>query len=454
MRFDEYSYSDHPEIKMKIPGPKSKSILEKQQKLEGNAVSYPRGTPIAIASGKGATIQDMDGNIFLDFFSGAGVLSLGHCHPYVHAAIEEAAKTITHTLDFPTKYRIDLDEILQSILPGQLRNNAKIQYGGPTGSDAVEAAIKLAKLITKRFPIIAFEGGYHGMTAGANSLCSGKFWKEKYIPQIPEVHFIPYSYPYRCVFGSNTPEQSAEASARFYEHILEDPHSGVCHPAMTIIEPIQGEGGSIIPHPSFLQKIADLNRKYEIPLVIDEIQSGFGRTGKMFACEHSNTTPDIMTISKAIGGGFPLSGIVFRSDLDQMPRAGHIGTFRGNIIAMAAGSATLQYMIDEHLVQYSAEIGQFLYDKLKPLEQKRPFVGEVRGKGLMLGIEIVTDQISKRPDSVRCIQIRNELIQRGVLIEIGGHYNNVLRFLPPLILTYDQAKSGIEIISDVIQTIP
>ncbi|NHJ47062.1 MAG: aspartate aminotransferase family protein [Asgard group archaeon] len=453
MKFEDLSFSDAPIIKGEIPGPKSKKLLQKQDELEGNAVSYPRGSPIGFAQGKGATIMDMDGNIFIDFFGGAGVLATGHCNPFVQEKVEEAQKNITHTLDFPTKYRIDLIEKLQKVLPGDLRDNAKIQFGGPTGSDAVESAIKLSKTITGRKGIIAFEGAYHGMTSGALSLCSGKSWKENYIPLLPEVHFTPFAYSYRCPFGSKNDKDCASASAAFYEHILEDPHSGVCTPAMTIVEPIQGEGGSIVPHDSFIKKITDISRNYEVPIVFDEIQAGFCRTGKFFSAEHSKATPDIMTISKAVGGGYPLSAIAYRSDLDVWKKAAHIGTFRGNIIAMVAGVASIDFMLENKLAEYSEKLGKHFINRLKPLEQKSAVVGEVRGRGLMIGIEIVSDKETQKPSSEICTKIRNEMFKKGVIIEIGGHYNNVLRFLPPLIISQKLADNGIDITISAIEEV-
>lgn len=453
MNFDELSYSEAPYIQHTLPGPLSKRILERQSQLEGRAVSYPKGNPIGIAEGKGATIKDMDGNIFIDFFGGAGVLALGHCNPYLQKAVEEAQKHITHTLDFPSQYRLNLVEKLQDILPGELRNNAKIVFGGPTGSDAVESAFKLSKIITKRIGIIGFEGGYHGMTAGALSINSGKFWKKNYLPLLPEVHFIPYAYTYRCAFGGISSEECASRAANYYEHVLEDPHSGIVTPAMTIVEPIQGEGGSIVPHPSFLKKLEEISRSYEVPIVFDEIQAGMGRTGKFFSAEHSSATPDIMTISKAIGGGYPLSAIAYHRDLDKWEKAAHIGTFRGNIVAMAAGAASIDFMKENHILAHVQSLGEHFLNRLKPLEQKSGIVGEVRGKGLMIGIEIVSNKEKKIPDTKKCTQIRNALFQKGVIIEIGGHYSNVLRFLPPLIISQKLADIGIDLVIETIESL-
>ncbi len=453
MMFGDLSFEEAPLINTKLPGIRSKEFLNLQQKLEGNPVSYPKGSPIAIKQGFGATIKDVDDNIFIDFFGGAGVLALGHCNPYIDERIRKVQKEITHTLDFPTEIRLELVEKIQNILPSDLRNNSKVIFGGPTGSDAVESAIKLSKIITKRHGIIAFEGAYHGMTAGALALTSGKFWKEEYMPFIPEVHFVPYAYSYRCPFKTNTAAACAEATANYFEHVLEDPHSGVVDPAMTIIEPIQGEGGSIVPHNTFVKKITEISKKYEIPMVFDEIQAGFCRTGKFFSSEHSGASPDIMTISKALGGGFPLSAIAYREDLDVWSKAAHIGTFRGNVTAMAAGSASIDFMLENNLANYVEELGNYMLLKLEKCEKNSSIMGEVRGKGLMIGIEIVEDKETKKPSPDLCSKIRDEMFRKGVIIEIGGHYDNVLRFLPPLIITKKLAETGIDICTESIEKI-
>ena len=453
MKFEELSFEEAPLIKNSIPGPNSKKILQLQEEIEGKPVSYPKGSPVAFAKGFGASIKDVDGNVFIDFFGGAGVLALGHCNPFIQDKVEETQKNITHTLDFPTKIRMELVEKIQNVLPGDLKNNSKILFGGPTGSDAVESAIKLSKIITKRHGIIAFEGSYHGMTSGALALTSGKSWKQNYLPLIPEVHFVPFAYSYRCPFKTKTAEECANACADFYEHILEDPHSGVVDPAMTIIEPIQGEGGSIVPHNSFVRRITEISNKYEIPIVFDEIQAGFCRTGKFFSSEHSEASSDIVTISKALGGGYPLSAIAYRQDLDVWSKGAHIGTFRGNVTAMAAGSASIDFMLENNLMNYVEELGNYILSKLEKCEKNSVIVGEVRGKGLMIGVEIVEDKESKKPSPELCMRIRDEMFQRGVIIEIGGHYNNVLRFLPPLVITKKLAETGIDICIESIEKI-
>lgn len=451
MKFEDLHFREAPAIG-ELPGPKSKKLLQLQRTIEGSAVSYPQNIPVVMDEGRGATVRDVDGNIFIDFFGGAGVLAVGHCNPQVMEAVRKQQNKITHTLDFPTEIRLELIEKLRKVFPGRLKDIVKVQFGGPTGSDAVEMAVKLAKYCTGRHAVVAFEGGYHGMTAGALTLSSGKFWKQHYIPLIPEVHFVPYAYCYRCPFQRTRNTCNLEC-ASFYEHILEDPHSGVCDPAAVIIEPIQGEGGSIVPPDKYIKKIEEISRQHEVPFIADEVQAGFCRTGEFFSFQHSETTPDIVTMSKALGGGFPLSAIAYREELDVWKKGAHIGTFRGNVCAMAAGAASVDFMIEYDLCGHAQEIGRYILRKLQKIEKNSPIVGEVRGRGLMLGVEIVKDKETKIPSEELADKIRRECFHRGVLIEIGGHYNNVARFLPPLVITKELAETGVELVREAIEIV-
>lgn len=452
MKFDTLHHNQAPIIKTKLPGPKSKSYLQLQRNIEGKALSYPLNIPVVMDEGRGATIKDIDGNIYIDFFGGAGVLAVGHCNPTVLAAVREQQNKITHTLDFPTKIRLELIEKIRQIMPGKLKDNVKVQFGGPTGSDAVESAVKLAKQVTNRHPLIAFSGSYHGQTAGALSLTSGSFYKEKYLPMIPEIHFVPFAYCYRCPFFQS-PNSCQKECAKFYEYILEDPHSGIAKPAASIIEPIQGEGGSIVPPKDYIMKIENISREHEVPIIFDEIQSGFCRTGKMFSFEHSGANPDIITLSKALGGGFPLSAIAYREELDVWRKASHIGTFRGNVAGMAAGVASIEFMLENNLASYAHSLGKIIMKKFEKVAKESNIIGDVRGEGLMLGIEIVEDKETKKPSSKLASLIRTESFKKGVLIEIGGHYDNVARFLPPLVITQELAEIGSSIIIEVIENI-
>lgn len=405
---------------------------------------------MAIRRAKGATVEDVDGNVFIDFFGGAGVMNVGHSNPRVLEAVMEQLGEVTHALDFPHPTRKKLVEALSRLMPEEL---TRFLFGGPTGSDAVESAVKLAKHNTGRYPLIAFEGSYHGMTAGALSLCSGRQFKEDFLPLLAEVHFVPYAYCYRCAFNRE-PDSCGLECAQYLDHVLEDPHSGIGMPAAVIVEPIQGEGGSIVPPESFVPKVREICSKHDVLMIADEVQAGFCRTGKMFSFEHSGTVPDIVTMSKALGGiGLPISGIAYREKLNTWPAGKHIGTFRGNLTAYAAGAAAIEFMIDTHLADHASKVGARILSLLEDLEKCSKIVGEARGKGLMLGVEFVQDKESKAPAPELASRVRAGCHRRGLMIEIGGHYNNVARFLPPLVVTEELAIRGVEIFADSVSEV-
>lgn len=449
MDFMELSFSEAPLIKVPPPGPKSKEYLDYQSSHEGSAVSYPKGMPMALRRAKGATVEDVDGNLYIDFFGGAAVMNVGHSHPEVVQAAVEQVQQLTHSLDVPNPARMALVKHLHSLLPEPLD---RVFFGGPTGSDAVETAMKLAKANTGRVPMIAFEGSYHGMSSGALSLTSGLSYKEDFLPLLAEVHFAPYAYCYRCAFNRE-PDNCGLECARFVEHILEDPHSGVGKPAAVIVEAIQGEGGSIVPPEGFIPELRRICDTYDVLLIFDEIQAGFCRTGKMFSLEHTGVIPDIMTLSKALGGlGFPISGIAYKNKLDNWPAGKHIGTFRGNAVAYAAGAAALNFMTESKLAEHALQLGELMLSWLQDIAKDSTIIGDVRGKGLMLGVEMVKDKSSKEPGPELARKVRTKCHRHGLLVEVGGHYDNVVRFLPPLVLTQDLALKGIEIFEDAIKT--
>jgi diaminobutyrate-2-oxoglutarate transaminase len=291
------------------------------------------------------------------------------------------------------------------------------------------------------------------MTTGALSLTSGRHFREPFLPLAPEVHFVPYAYCYRCPFNQ-TPDRCNLECAQYLDHVLEDPHSGVGKPAAIIVEPIQGEGGSIVPPAQFIPKVRQICDKHEVIMIADEVQSGFCRTGKMFAFEHTNTVPDVVTMSKALGGiGLPISGIAYQEKLNTWPVAQHIGTFRGNVAAYAAGAAALEFMVSTNLADHALNLGERMLSSLKELEKDSRIVGEVRGKGLMLGVEFVRDKATKEPAPEAARSVRSACHRRGLLIEIGGHYNNVARFLPPLVLTNELAQKGLAIFVDAVKEV-
>jgi diaminobutyrate-2-oxoglutarate transaminase len=400
-----------------------------------------------MAQARGATIRDADGNTFLDFFGGAGVVNVGHSNEVVLKAASEQQQSLVHALDFPTETKIRLLEKLKAIMPGRLRSSARFHFGGPTGSDAVEAALKLVRTHTGREGMIAFQGSYHGMTEGALSVtsdtsCGG--------PSSSPVHFAPYPYCYRCPLGLER-DSCGLACAKLLATTLEDPHSGVPAPAGVIIEPIQGEGGTIVPPQGYLAEVRRITAEHDVPLIFDEIQTGFARTGRMFACEHEDVTPDVMTLSKGIGGiGYPLSCIAYEEELDTWKPGAHIGTFRGHQVAMAAGSAAIDFIAQTELAAHASRLGEIVLGTLTEHQSKLAAIGEVRGRGLMIGIELVKDRHSKEPWPDLAARVRRVCCQRGVIIEVGGHFSNVARFLPPLVITDSLLERGVEIFIDTL----
>jgi diaminobutyrate-2-oxoglutarate transaminase len=440
--FDELHFEPAPALSGEVPGPLSREMLAEQDELESSARSYPRSVPVAIEQGRGATMRDVDGNTFIDFFGGAGVLNVGHSHPAVLAAAAEQEQKLVHALDFPTRPKLRLMRKLRTLLPGRLRESAKFHFGGPTGSDAIESALKLTRTHTGREAVIAFQGSYHGMTADALSVTSDIGFGG---PSSSPVHFMPYPYCYRCPLGLK-PDSCEMACAKLLDTSLEDPHSGIPKPAAVLIEPIQGEGGTIVPPDGYLAEVRRITRKHEVPLICDEIQTGFGRSGMFFACEHDGVTPDVMTLSKALGGiGYPISAIAYDAELDDWKQGAHIGTFRGHQVAMAAGFAAIELMQELDLPAHAAALGELTLGLLRDEQDALPSVGDVRGRGLMIGIELVKDRDTKEPWPEMAAQVRTECFRRGVIIEVGGHFGNVARFLPPLVITRELLLTGVEI---------
>ncbi|HEX3693702.1 MAG TPA: aspartate aminotransferase family protein [Solirubrobacteraceae bacterium] len=440
--FEQLHFAPAPALAGEVPGTRSRQMLAEQDELESSARSYPRSVPIAIEQGRGATLRDVDGNTFIDFFGGAGVLNVGHSHPDVLAAAHEQEAKLVHALDFPTTPKLALMRKLRSLLPGRLGERARFHFGGPTGSDAIESSMKLTRAHTGREAVIAFQGSYHGMTKEALSLTSDTGFGG---PASTPVHFMPYPYCYRCPLGLK-PDSCGMACAKLLETTLSDPHAGVPTPAAVLIEPIQGEGGTVVPPDGYLQEVRRITREHDVPLICDEIQTGFARTGTMFACEHDGVVPDAMTLSKALGGiGYPISCVAYDSELDTWKQGAHIGTFRGHQVAMAAGLAAIEFMQQVDLAAHAGALGEITLELLREAQGDLAAVGDVRGRGLMIGIELVRDRDSREPWREMAARVRSECFKRGVVIEVGGHFGNVARFLPPLTITRELMMSGVEI---------
>jgi diaminobutyrate-2-oxoglutarate transaminase len=399
-------------------------------------------------------VEDSRGQVYIDCLAGAGTLALGHNHPVAVEALRAALASglPLHTLDLWTPVKEAFVEELFACLPDAFGRSAKIQFCGPSGADAVEAALKLAKRFTGRSGLLAFHGAYHGMTHGALSISGNLAPKRALGALLPEVQFVPYPYDYRCPFGVGG-DAAVEIGLQYLSTVLADPESGVRTPAAVIVEPIQGEGGVIAAPPRWLAGVRERTRQAGVVLILDEIQTGIGRTGRMFGFQHADITPDVLVLSKAIGGGLPLAAVLYREEMDVWEPGSHAGTFRGHQLAMAAGAATLRFIRTHQIAEHAAAVGARLKGHLEALQKDRSWVGDVRGQGLMLGMEIVDpdgapDVLGHAPvDPVRARWLQRECLRRGLILELGGRHGATVRLLPPLIITDEDA----DLIAEILQ---
>lgn len=425
--------------------PDRPDMFEFVRQRESSARTYANTLGRVFVKGRGAHVVDSDGNEYLDCLSCAGTLALGHNHPYVRDQVIDFLQSdqLLQALDITTPAKSRFIEALFDALPDAFARHARIQFCGPSGADATEAVVKLMKTATGRRSILAFHGGYHGMTAGALALTGNLTAKAEVASLMPDVHFLPYPYAYRCPFGTDGSDTEA-LSLAYIERVLSDPESGIVAPAAIVVEAVQGEGGVIPASASWLRGLRELTERFGIPLVIDEIQTGFGRTGTMFAFEHAGIVPDAILISKAIGGGFPLSAVLYHERYDGWKAGAHAGTFRGNQIAMAAGTALLEVMRDDDIAGRAREQGRQLELGLRELASRFPGFGDVRGRGLMWGVEIVDpdgppDRSGRRPaDGDTTRRLKRACLARGLIVESGGRFGAVLRMLPPLTISADE----------------
>lgn len=417
------------------------AYLQRQAARESNARSYPRRIPLALQQGHGIYLRDTQGQLFIDCLAGAGTLALGHNHPAVLQALRDTLDSglPLHTLDLTTPVKDRFVDELFAALPASFAARARIQFCGPTGSDAIEAALKLAKTATGRHGVMSFSGGYHGMTQGALALMGNLGPKRSLGPLASDVHFLPYPSDYRCPFGLGG-DAGVDAGLHYIERLFTDPESGVLPPAAVVVEAVQGEGG-VNPAPArWLNGLRRITREHGSVLIIDEVQTGLGRTGRLFGFEHAGIEPDVLVLSKAIGGGLPLAVMLYDQALDSWRPGAHAGTFRGNQLAMAAGTATLRHLVERQLWQHADTMGQRLCTHLRAMQRDLPCIGDVRGRGLMLGVEIVdaqapADRLGSRPaQPERARALQRECLQRGLIVELGGRHGSVVRFLPPLIV--------------------
>lgn len=431
-----------------LPGPKAQAVLAQDRKYV--SPSYSRPYPLVADRAEGMVVTDVDGNRFLDFAAGIAVCSTGHCHPRIVKAIQEQATQLIHLsgTDFYYPQLSALAQKLADIAPGPWDKKV---YFGNSGTEAIEAALKLARFATGRKKFIAFYGAFHGRTLGALSLTASKpVQRRGFGPLLEGITHVPYPYCYRC---PNKPSDGGchLACLRVIEDQLFKTILSPDEVAAIVFEPIQGEGGYILPPPEFFEELKRLSKKHGILLIADEVQCGMGRTGKMFAVEHFGIEPDIIAIAKGIASGLPLGAIVARAELMSWPPGSHASTFGGNPISCVAALETIR-LIEEELMQNAAGIGQHLLRSLRQLMLCCSAIGDVRGLGLMIGIELVKDRATKEKAGAWRDLAVQRCFEKGLLLLGCGE--NTLRLMPPLIVTRDQADAAVEILEEVLSAIP
>ncbi|ALR15184.1 pyridoxal phosphate-dependent class III aminotransferase [Vibrio natriegens] len=432
-------------------------VLLDQAEHESAVRSYPRRLPIAIKQAYGCLVEDTRGQIFLDCLAGAGTLALGYNHPEINQALKDQLDSGLpyQTLDIATSAKTHFIQSVKSFLPQELGDNCVIQFCGPSGADAVEAAIKLAKQTTGRNTMFAFRGAYHGMTNGTMGMMGNLGTKARRTGLMSDVHFMPFPYNLRCPFGLGG-DEGAKASIRYIERLLNDDEAGIMKPAAIIVEPVQGEGG-VIPAPAFwLRELRRICDEHGILLIFDEIQCGVGKSGYNFAFEEAGIVPDVLCLSKAIGGGMPMSLLVINKQHDTWNPGEHTGTFRGNQLAMVSGAKALEIIQRDNLVEHANIAGQYLRFGLEGIQKRVNCIAEVRGKGLMLGVEIKkpNGELNKFGEPVAdgqlTLAIQRAALERGLMVEKGGREGSVIRFLPPLIISFEQIDFALRVLEEAI----
>ncbi|MFK5926292.1 MAG: 4-aminobutyrate--2-oxoglutarate transaminase [Desulfuromusa sp.] len=428
-------------------GTVTKDLLDRKKQCVSRGISNL--APIFIESAKGAVVRDIDGNVYLDCYGGIGVLNCGHCPDKVVSAIHEQSEKLIHSCFSVSMYEsyINLAEKLVKLAPGETRK--KVAFFN-SGAEAVENAVKIAKAHTGKSGLVAFSGGFHGRTLLTLTLTSKvKPYKAGFGPFASEVYKAPFAYCYRCPFKSTYPECGMHCLEHFEQFFTSDVDPGDV--AAIIIEPIQGEGGFVVPPKEFLPGLKKICEKHDILFIADEIQSGFARTGKMFAAEHFDVVPDLMTVAKSIAAGLPLSAVVGEADIMDAPTAGQLGsTYGGNPVTCAAALAVLEQIETADLQSQAAQVGNKIVNTMEDLQQRFPQLGDIRSLGAMVAVEFVKDPQTKQPDKEAVVAIIAACFKRGLLVISAGLFGNVIRFLPPLVITKTQIDKAMAIFSEAV----
>ncbi|MCM2258021.1 MAG: acetyl ornithine aminotransferase family protein [Vicinamibacteria bacterium] len=434
-----------PRIVVPPPGPRAKAVIERDHAVVSQ--NFKKDYPFVVERAYGPVVEDPDGNAYLDFAAGIAVVATGHCHPEVVQAIKAQADRYLHicATDFYDENVVAMAEGLTSRAPGPGPWRA---FFCNSGAEAVEGAIKLARLRTGRPKLVAFYGAFHGRTYGAMSLTASKPVQRKgYAPLVPEIHHSHYAYCYRCPVG-RAPESCSVECLDLLEKTMFGTTLDPSEIAAVIVEPVQGEGGYVVPHPAFLRRLREITRRHGIVLIADEVQCGMGRTGRLFASEHFDLQPDIVTLAKGIASGMPLGCLLAKDELMQWNDGGHGSTFGGNPVSLAAARATLRLLTDGGLIENAARVGEFLQRRLRQRLERHAVVGDVRGLGLMIGVEIVKDRTSREAAPELRQRILEAAFARGLLLLGCG--KSTIRLAPPLIVDEATCETAAHLLDEAI----
>ncbi len=446
------SYKDAPQMTTSIPGPEATKYLEESFAYESMARGAGR-YPMVYAEGKGATVKDPDGNVFIDISAGVAVNSVGRCHPRVIKAMKEQMKVLMHAGDMSNVKRSALAQKVSSIMPPGLRDNS-ITYFGQSGSAAVETAIKFVRKITGRSQIVAFHGAYHGVWLGGNSLTTGDQYRKGFGPFMPGVIHLPYPYCFRCCFGMTYPSCKLQC-AHYVDYVLNTPYTGADDVGALIIEAQQGESGYVPAPPGYLEIVKKACEKHGALYISDEVQAGAGRTGKTWAIEHYDVEPDMITWGKGMGGDVAMSGLTMRKDLAaKVEDFSQPNTWAANAMTSAACMTNIDILTenDGALIKRAAALGEEISQQLREGAKDTKTIGDVRGKGLMIGIEMVEDKESNAPLNGDAMgNLMMNLLNKGIIMVPCGRYGNVFRFMPSLVLTKKHAVKTADIFLETVK---
>jgi 4-aminobutyrate aminotransferase len=434
-------------IRTRLPGPNARRIIEADERLI--SPSYTRSYPLVAKSGRGIVIEDVDGNEFFDFSAGIAVVSTGHCHPEVVSAIQRQAAELIHMsgTDFYYPQLVELAERLSEIAP--MKGPHRVHYAN-SGAEAIEAALKLARYHTKRQGMIAFYGSFHGRTMGALSLtCSKVQQRRRFSPLVPGVIHAPFPNLYRRPAGMPADEYALQ-TARHIETVIFRTEMAPEECAAIFVEPIQGEGGYLPAPPAFMQELRRICDRHGILLVVDEVQAGMGRSGKWWSVEHTGIEPDMVCIAKGIASGMPLSALITRAEIMDWTPGSHASTFGGNPVAIAAALATLD-VLEREGVSNAELVGRHIMQRINAWPEALPLVGDVRGRGLMIGVELVADKKTKEPAVEERDRVVQMAFEKGVLLLGAGP--NTIRIAPPLIVSREQADLALDVLEECIREV-